>query len=253
MGEAAGKTPAISLSNASRRQTKRSQWSSVWSVALIISEVISERQIKCFKESLKQIINGPFSQTPLRWPGQILLCLVSLIQKCSQFTPKLTYLLRKLLPVVRVFTAHRHTLFPQSLSVPQSICYPTKQGHRHLLPSSHLPTVATSPVTASATTPSIASFSSIAASPTEIWRKMQTKALVGFFTKLQMSLTLQKRCRCSYTPPDGRESSGLGSPHWLQEFLRAKFIFPQDLEKMSIPRTELLRTSENLHETPPPD
>lgn len=54
MGEAAGKTLAISLSNASRRQTKHSQWSSVWSVALIISEIISEREIKSHKESLKQ-------------------------------------------------------------------------------------------------------------------------------------------------------------------------------------------------------
>lgn len=60
---------------------------------------------------------------------------------------------------------------------------------------------------------------------------MQTEALARLFTKLQMSLTLQKRRGCSYIPPDGRESSGLGSPHWLQEFLRAKFIFPQDLGK----------------------
>lgn len=47
------KLQAISLSNASRRQTKHSQWSSVWSVALIISEIISGRE----RKGSKQITN----------------------------------------------------------------------------------------------------------------------------------------------------------------------------------------------------
>lgn len=55
MGEAAGKTLAISLSNGSRRQTKHSQWSSVWSVTLIISEVVPGRDRRSHEESLKHI------------------------------------------------------------------------------------------------------------------------------------------------------------------------------------------------------
>lgn len=51
------KLQAISLSNASRRQTKHSQWSSVWSVALIISEIISGRERKGSKQVTNQANN----------------------------------------------------------------------------------------------------------------------------------------------------------------------------------------------------
>lgn len=104
-------------------------------------------------------------------------------------------------------------------------------------------------------------FSSITTSPTEICRKMHTNTSVGLFRKLRMSLTalpLQRRCSSIqgsfYTPPpDGRESSGLGSPHWLQEFLRAKFMLPQDLGRTRISQTQLLRNSEGARETPLPN
>lgn len=119
MGEAAGKTLAISLSNASRRQTKHSQWSSVWSVALIVSEIISEREIRSYKESLKQITNSPFSQTSLSQLLRILLRLDSLIQKCSQNTlNRQTHLFSPEAPICsshfrsRVVHAHINNTFP---------------------------------------------------------------------------------------------------------------------------------------------
>lgn len=165
----------------------------------------------------------------------------SLIQKHSQ-NSRLSDSLWKLLSVVSIFMAAVLAYINKPFPSPYQ---------RLLLPSSHFAPIAASPVPSSAAAPSIAPLSSVATSPTEIWAKTQKH--ISFLRNMPMLWTLLtfKGCSCFCTPPDGRESSGLGSPHWLQEFLRAKFMLPQDLEQTKIPQTELWRWS--THETPHPD